>query len=272
MLAGMTAVAILLASTAAASPARVANLPCDPNCGPADLRIAGTMDSATAAVGDSLTWRLTVTDVNQGPATGVYVDVTVPSNVTVTYTYADRGTGCTGSGTNTWHCDLDWLADTAQNGHIVITAKVTATGDHALTAVAGYRAPDPAPGDNTVTLTATTPGAPVAPVAPVAPAAVTAVVAAGVGSPPNQTAGKLGAVTFLVTRSDNGAAMTDGTVTSSVTVGGKAVTHLQTYTNGVAQVSYSIPAKTRGKILTVKLTVKTTTGASTSKVSTYVVH
>ena len=64
-----------------------------------------------------------------------------------------------------------------------------------------------------------------------------------------------------MTRSDTGAAMTDGTVTSSVSVGGKAVAHLQTYTNGVAQVSYAIPAKTRGKILTVKLTVKTTTGA-----------
>jgi hypothetical protein len=230
------------------------------------------MDSTTAAVGDSLTWRLTVTDSNQGPATGVYVDVNVPSNVTVTYTYADRGTGCTGSGTNTWHCDLDWLADTAQTGHVVITAKVTAAGDHALTAVAGYRAPDPTPADNTVTLTATTPGAPVTPVVPVAPAAVTAVVASGVGAPPNQTAGHLGAVVFVVTRSDNGAPMTDATVTSSASVGGKTIPRLQTYINGVAQVSYSIPAKTRGKILTVKLTAKTPTGASTSKVSTFVVH
>ena len=152
---------------------------------------------------------------------------------------------------------------------MILTAKVTATGDHALTAVAGYNAPDPTPNDNTVTLTATTPGAPVAPVAPVA---VTAVVAAGVGTPPNQTAGKLGAVTFVVTRSDTGAPMTDGTVTSSASVGGKAITHLQTYTNGVAQVSYVIPAKTRGKILTVKVTVKATGGASTSKVSTFVVH
>ena len=57
MLAGATVVAIVLAASAAASPARHANLPCDPNCGPADLRIAGTMDSTTAAVGDSLTWR-----------------------------------------------------------------------------------------------------------------------------------------------------------------------------------------------------------------------
>jgi hypothetical protein len=126
-----------------------------------------------------------------------------------------------------------------------------------------------------VTLTATTPGAPVAPVVPVAPVAVTAVVVAGVGVPLNQTAGKLGAVVFLVTRSDNGAPMTraDGTVTSSATVGGKTIPRLQTFTNGVAQVSYTIPAKTRGKILTVKLTVKPTGGgASTSKVSTFVVH
>ena len=101
---------------------------------------------------------------------------------------------------------------------------------------------------------------------------MTAVVASGVGTPANQTAGKLGAVVFLVTRSDNGAAMTDASVTSSVSVGGKAVTHLQTYTNGVAQVSYSVPAKTRGKILTVKVTVTATGGGKTSKVSTFVVH
>ena len=263
MLAGGAVVAVLLASAAAAAPTRVSD------SGPADLRIAGTMDTATAGVGDNLTWRFTVTDANQGPATGVYVNLTLPANVEVTYTYTDRGSGCTGSGGTTWHCNLDWLADTAQVGHVVLTAKVTATGDHAVTAVAGYNAPDPTPNDNTVTLTATTPGAPVAPVAPVA---VTAVVAAGVGTPLNQTAGKLGAVVFLVTRSDNAAAMTDGTMTSSVSVGGKAIPRLQTYTNGVAQVSYAIPAKTRGKILTVKVTIKATGGASTSKVSTFVVH
>ena len=184
MLVGVSVVAILLASTAR----RVFGAP-------GRLRAGGSEDRGhdgygygcgrgqpdLAAHGDRL---------QPGAGDGVYVNLTLPANVTVTYTYTDRGTGCTSTGATTWHCYLDWLADTAQVGHVILTAKVTATGDHALTAVAGYNAPDPTPNDNTVTLTATTPGAPVAPVAPVA---VTAVVAAGVGTPSNQTAGKLGA-------------------------------------------------------------------------------
>jgi hypothetical protein len=266
VVAGATLVAIVLASTAAASPARHSNLPCDPNCGPADLRINGTMDSTTAAVGDSLTWRLTVTDVNQGPATDVYVDINVPANVSVTSTYADRGTGCTSTSATTLHCYLDWLADTAQVGHVTVTAKVTGTGDHALTAVAGYRAPDPAPTDNTITLTATTPTPPPPP-APVLP-----VIALGTITP-SPVHGKRAVVTFAVTRSDTGAPLIDGgTVTaSSAILGSQGMANVSTLVNGVARVSIVLPKTAKNKMLKVKVTITTTDG-SASKVATFRVH
>jgi Domain of unknown function DUF11 len=260
MLAGATLAAILLAAGAAASPMRHTNLPCDPNCGPADLRITGTMDATTAAVGDSLTWRLTVSDANAGPATEVYVDINVPASVAVTSTYADRGTGCTSTGPTTLHCYLDWLADTAQVGHVTVTAKVTATGDHALTAVVGYRAPDPAPADNTVTLTATTPAPPPVPVLPV--------IAAGTIAP-SPVHGKKVAVSFAVTRSDTGAALIDGgTMTASSSIPGKGIANVSVLANGVARVLLVVPKTAKNKVLKVSVTVTTTDG-SASKVATF---
>ncbi len=262
-LVGTIAVAILLASAAAASPMRHANLPCDPNCGPADLRITGTMDSVTAAIGDSLTWRLTVTDANAGPATEVYVDINVPASVAVTSTYADRGTGCTSTSGTTLHCYLDWLADTAQVGHVTVTAKVTAAGDHALTAVVGYRAPDPAPADNTVTLTATTPLPP-----PPAPTPVLPVIAAGTIAP-IPIHGRKVAVSFAVSRSDTGAALTDGaTITASSSIPGKGIANVSTLVNGVARVALVLPKTAKSKTLKVKVTVTTIDG-SASKVATF---
>jgi hypothetical protein len=52
---------------------------------------------------------------------------------------------------------------------VILVTKVIAIGDHVLTAVTGYGSADPVPADNTLTLTATTPGPPVV-VLPPAPA------------------------------------------------------------------------------------------------------
>ena len=43
---------------------------------------------------------------------------------------------------------IDWLADTVQFAHVILVTKVTATGDHVLTAVTGYVSADPNPADN----------------------------------------------------------------------------------------------------------------------------
>ena len=156
--------------------------------GVADLRLEGTVDPVQAGVGDTLTWRITVNDYNTGPATNLWVDITLPANVELTSSYTDRGTGCVATGATTLHCYLDWLADSVQFGHVILVTKITATGDHVLTAVTGYSAPDPHPADNSLTLTATTP-APVAP-APAVPTPTIRIV--------QTTAAKSGIVTVKV--------------------------------------------------------------------------
>jgi len=246
--------ALVLAAGAAASPARHANPPCDPNCGPADLLMQGSVSQTTVAVGDALVWYLQVNDQNQGPATGVYVDITLPTNVSLVSTYSDRGTGCTSTGATTLHCDLDWLADTAPLGHVTVTTKVTGTGNHALTAVAGYRAPDITPADNTVTITATTPAPP-----PVVP-----VIATGTVTPTIVASGKRAVVSFVVTRSDNNAPLTaGGTLVGSATVGGKSVASLSSLgTDGIARVQVKVPNRMKGNKLRVSVTVTTSDGSA----------
>jgi hypothetical protein len=252
--AGAAALAMALASVATASSLA------DGDPGVADLRLAGTVDPVQAAVGDSLTWQITVNDYNARPALDVWVDVTLPTNVELTSSYTDRGTGCTSTGTNTLHCNLDWLADSAQFGHVILVTKVTATGDHVLTAVAGYRAADPNPADNMVTLAATTPSPP-PPVAPVLPVISPAVVW------PSPTAGKRATTSFLVIRSDNNNPLSEGTMIAIPSVAGKVITHGQQFKNGVARVSFVVPKTAKGKLLTVKVTI-TSSGGSATRIAT----
>jgi len=220
----------------------------------------GTMSQTTVAVGDSLVWFLQVNDQNQGPATGVYVDITLPTNVSLVSTYSDRGTGCTSTSATTLHCDLDWLADTAPLGHVTVTTKVTGTGDHPLTATAFYRAPDPTPANNTVTLTATTPLPPPPPVIPV--------IAPGTVAPIVLVSGKKASVSFAVTRSDNNEILTDGTMLGTVTVAKKSIASVQVFANGVAKLSFVLPKKMKGKMVAAKITVTTADG-SASKGATF---
>lgn len=267
--AGAAAVAMTLASVATASfpshHGKVAGTAADGDPGPADLRLTGTVDPAQAAVGDSITWRLTVNDANAGPALDVWVDVTLPANVELTSSYADRGPGCTATSATTVHCNLDWLADSAPSGHVILVTKVDATGDHVLTAVTGYRAADPAPADNHVTLTATTPSPPPPPPPPVLPVI-------GRGSiAPSPIAGKKAIVTFSVTRSDNGAALTEGTAAGRASVAGKTIKSATQFTNGVAQVSFVVPKTAKRKQLKVVVTI-VDNGQSAAKSATFTVH
>ena len=257
----------VLASALAMAVASVASATsrADGDPGVADLRLSGTVDPVQAAVGDGLTWQITVNDYNAGPALDVWVDVTLPTNVELTSSYTDRGTGCTPAGPNTLHCDLDWLADTAQFGHVILVTKVTATGNHVLTAVTGYRAADPSPADNTLTLGATTPTPP-PPLAPVSPVISTAVMW------PRPTAGKRATVSFLVLRSDTNNPLTEGTMTATVLLAGKAIPHKQRFTGGVAQVSFVVPKTAKGEVLTVKLTITSTSGGSATKTTNFSVR
>ena len=136
--------------------------------GSADLYLTGSVEPVSAPVGGSLTWRLRVLDDrNYKPASGVFVDVTLPAGVQVVSTSADRGPGCASNGTGKLRCNLDWLSSDAPYGNITITTNVTAAGELALTATAGYAQADPNPADNTVTLKANLPAAIPPPATPV---------------------------------------------------------------------------------------------------------
>ena len=268
VLAGAAVVTMAVASAALATlpsrSGRVAVPLANGDPGPADLQLTGSVNPTQAGVGDSLTWQLTVNDYNTGPALAVWVDVTLPSNVQLVSSYTDRGTGCTSTGATTLHCYLDWLSKGAQFGHVILVTKIAGTGDHTLTAVTGYSSPsgpvaDPTPANNTTTVTATTPSPPPAPV--IGPAAIVSLPAAG----------KPFTVTFPVTRSDNGAPLTEGTITAQVSVAGKAIKNSAQFTNGVAQVSLTVPKTAKRKRLKVQVTIQSTGGSGT-RAASYPVH
>jgi hypothetical protein len=282
LFAGAVAVAMALASVASAyvpgQSGRVAHtgnqttaryVPWCDTCGVADLRLEGTVDPTQVAVGDSITWRLSVNDYNTGPAYNVYVNVWLPGNVELISSYTDRGKGCTLTSTTTVHCDLDWLSDTAQFGHVILVTKVTGTGDHTLTAVTGYSSvtgpvADPNPGDNALILTATTtpPPPPVTVMTPIIESPVLL---------PGPLAGSRVTVGFWVMRSDNGAALTRGTMISYASVAGKAIKHAATFTNGFAYLTFAIPTAAKGKQLKVKITI-TSAGQAATRVATFTVY
>jgi hypothetical protein len=278
VLAGAAAAAMVLASIAGASPlgqsGAVAFAPRCDNCGVADLQLTGTVDPTQGGVGDTLTWQLTVNDYNTGPALDVWVDVTLPSNVQLVSSYTDRGTGCTSTGATTLHCYLDWLADTAQFGHVILVTTITATGDHTMTAITGYSSPsgpvaDPTPANNSATVTAATPTPPPPPTPP------STIVVPVIGSPaiaPGPLAGKHVTVSFHVTQGDTGAPVTAGRTTWQVSLFGNTARYRGQVVNGLAQLSLTLPKTAKGKQLKVGVTVLTADGGSASRVATFRVH
>ena len=259
MLVGAVAVAMAFASLAGASVLGQSGRAADGDPGLADLHMEGSVDQATVAVGDSITWHLTADDYNTYPATNVWVDVTLPANVSLVSSYADRGSGCVTDATNHLHCSLDWLSKDVQFGHVTLVTKVTGTGDHVLTAIAGYNAADPVPANNTLTLKSTT----LAPV--ILPVIGSATIA------PGATAGKRVTITFTVTQSDTGGPLPVATIVGTSTVGGKPVTNTAQFANGIGTLTLLIPKKAAGNKLRVSVTV-TANGQSATKGATFKVH
>jgi uncharacterized repeat protein (TIGR01451 family) len=247
------------ASVAGASVLGQSGRAADGDPGLADLHMEGSVDQATAAVGDSITWHLTADDYNTYPAANVWIDVTLPANVSLVSSYADRGSGCVTDATNHLHCSLDWLSKDVQFGHVTVVTKVTGTGDHVLTAIAGYNAADPVPANNTLTLKSTTPAPVILPVIGLATIA------------PGATAGMRATVTFPVTQSDTGGPLPVATITGTSTVGGKLVTNTAQFANGVGTLTLLIPKKAAGNKLRVSVTV-TANGQSATKGATFKVH
>jgi hypothetical protein len=113
--------------------------------------------------------------------------------------------------------------------------------------------------------------APPPPPAPPAAVVVKPIIGTPVTLPTTPVAGKRFTVTFPVTRSDNGAPLTVGTMVCDPSVKGKVIAHAESFKSGKARLSFTVPKTAKGKVLKVK--VKIISGAqSASKVVTMRIH
>jgi uncharacterized repeat protein (TIGR01451 family) len=122
--------------------------------GSVDLALTGSVAPPSAPVGSALTWTLRLTNKTGATALGVYVDVRLPSGVTLVGSSTDRGPGCASTGTGTLRCGLDFLSSVALVGTITLVTNVTAAGELVLTGTAFSEQGDTSPADDAVTLRA----------------------------------------------------------------------------------------------------------------------
>jgi hypothetical protein len=99
-------------------------------------------------------------------------------------------------------------------------------------------------------------------------AAVKPVVGKPTTSPVQPMAGKRLVVTLPVTRSDNGAALTTGTMICNPSVKGQLMKHAESFANGIVRLSLVVPKTARG-MLKVKVTITTVDGLATTRVATF---
>ncbi len=248
--------------------------------GAADLYLTGSVGPVSVPVGGTLTWRLrALDDKNYRPATGVYVDVTLPAGVQVALVQADRGPGCASSGAGTMRCDLDWLSSDVPYGNIVIVTKVVASGELVLGATIAHARADENPADNTLTLKASTPAPVVS--APFAPFVIVRAKPRPVfGKPLTRHfgkplklrrlpfAGRRFTFTLPVKRSDTGAPLRVGKMTASPRVAGKLITHAESFKKGKARLTFRVPRTAKGKLLKLSIEI-TASGKTTTRLYTY---
>lgn len=92
-----------------------------------------------------------------------------------------------------------------------------------------------------------------------------------VAVPGQPLAGKRFTVSFKVTRSDTGAALTTGKMICDPSVAGQVLRHAESFKGGTARLSFVVPANAAGKLLKVKVTIKAG-GKSATKVATFSVQ
>lgn len=106
-------------------------------------------------------------------------------------------------------------------------------------------------------------GTPVGPVKPVIGKPVTV--------PARPQAGKRLTVSFEVTRSDSGTALTRGKLICDPSVAGKVIRHAESFKAGTARLAFVVPTTAAGRLLKVKVTIKTG-GQSATRVATFLVR
>ncbi len=122
---------------------------------PPDITITKTANTATATVGDTLTYTITVFLKSEGKvtaiATRVIVTDTLPSGLTLVSTKSDRGAGsCTG--TTTLTCDLDYVNGDAK-GTILVVVRAAQAGTIVNTASVQEHQTDPNLSNNSASAT-----------------------------------------------------------------------------------------------------------------------
>jgi uncharacterized repeat protein (TIGR01451 family) len=100
-----------------------------------NLLVAGSPDTTTPNVGDTLLVRFSVTDKNNSLAQNLHVSFNLSSGLQYASSSVDRGSGCTADG-QAVNCDLNFLGGVAPVGNILMFVKVTATGAQTLSATA----------------------------------------------------------------------------------------------------------------------------------------
>ena len=86
-------------------------------------------------------------------------------------------------------------------------------------------------------------------------------------TPSRPVAGKRFTVSFAVTRGDTGAPLTRGTMICDPSVAGRVIGHVESFTGGTARLAFVVPADAAGKLLKVKLTIRS--GLSATRVATF---
>ncbi len=81
--------------------------------------------------------------------------------------------------------------------------------------------------------------------------------------PAAPVAGKRFTVSFPVVRSDTGAPLTRGTMICDPSVNGKVITHAESFKNGTAKLSFTVPKTAKGQTLKVKVTIKSGSQSAT---------
>jgi uncharacterized repeat protein (TIGR01451 family) len=118
-----------------------------------DLSVAGSVTNSTPAVGDNVTFFVTVTDKNGKPAQPLYLNVALGGGLQFVSASADRGNGCTVVSAGQIKCFLDWLSSDVPAAHLQIVTKVVAATDQTFSGTAAAGQGELNPADNTLSLT-----------------------------------------------------------------------------------------------------------------------